>query len=476
MNRHGHTFTVCVAVCGAALLLDGCARFQSQPISPAQAAAELESRSLTNAALKTFLEKNLNRELADWPESRWDFDMLTLAAFYYHPDLELARAQWQVAQAGVRTAGGRPNPTLSLVPGYDTTTSIPSPWIPSVTFDVPIETAGKRRHRIATAEQLSESARLNVASVAWRVRSRLRSGLIELAAAQRRGELLEQQVALQEQAVKLLDGQVEAGALARSGTVPFRIALQKLRLDLADAQRQRAEARVRLAEAIGVPADALDAAKLSADDLSAPIAAGDLTSAEMRRAALQGRADILSALAEYAAAQATLQLEIAKQYPDVHLSPGYQYDQGDDKWSLGITFDLPVLNQNQGPIAEAKARREETAAKFNALQANVLAEIESAVAAFRVSEKNSAALAALANEQIRQRDAVDARFRAGAVERLDLLNAQIEAIGSALLEIDGQVKLRQAEAQLEDAIQRPVEAIRPSIIEQRPLSAKENQP
>ena len=41
--------------------------------------------------------------------------------------------------------------------------------------------------------------------------------------------------------------------------------------------------------------------------------------------------------------------------PDVHLNPGYQFDQGDNKWSIGLTFDLPILNQNQGPIAEAKA-------------------------------------------------------------------------------------------------------------------------
>jgi len=27
--------------------------------------------------------------------------------------------------------------------------------------------------------------------------------------------------------------------------------------------------------------------------------------------------------------------EIAKQYPDITLSPGYEFDQGDNKWSLG---------------------------------------------------------------------------------------------------------------------------------------------
>jgi outer membrane protein TolC len=466
---------ICLIALGA-FLLTGCARFQPQPISPSQTAAELENRSLTNNALKIFLEKNLHRELADWPASSWDFEMLTLAAFYYHPDLAVARAQWNVAQAGIKTAGGRPNPSLSLVPGYDTTRSALSPWLPAVSFDIPIETAGKRGHRIAAAEHLSESARLNIATVAWQVRSQLRSSLIEFTAAQQRDDILERQVSLEEQVVKLLEQQVEAGAIARSETTTFRIALHKLRLDRADAQRQLTGTRIHLAEAIGVPSGALDAVKLSADGLSERVTADDLTSAEVRRAALQGRADILGALADYAATEATLQLEIAKQYPDVHLSPGYQFDQGDNKWTLGITFDLPVLNQNQGPIAEAKARREEAAAKFSALQVKVLVEIENAVAAFRVDEKNSVVLEALAQEQIRHREAIEAQVRAGAAEKVDALNAEVELAAGELALLDGRVKLVQSVVALEDAVQRPIDTLKPSIIEPRPLSAKENQP
>ena len=83
----------------------------------------------------------------------------------------------------------------------------------------------------------------------------------------------------------------------------------------------------------------------------------DLTSAEAREQALLGRADILAALAEYAASQSALQLEMAKQYPDIHLNTGYEYDQGLQKWGLlGLGTELPLLNRNQGPIAEASAR------------------------------------------------------------------------------------------------------------------------
>jgi cobalt-zinc-cadmium efflux system outer membrane protein len=440
---------------GTIVALTGCAHFESKPISPSESAISLETRSLTNAEVKIFLEKNLKHDLTDWPAITWDLNALTLAAFYYHPDLAIARAQWQVAQAGIKTAGGHPNPTLNLIPGYAPYEA--NPWLPAVSIDIPIETAGKRSHRIGAAEQLSESARLNILSAAWHVRSGVRSSLIELEVAQRREALLQQQVSLQDQIVRRIDQQVQAGAMAGFEAATFRIGLQKLHLDLAAAQTQRAEAGTRLGEAIGVPAQALKAIQLPEILNSDRSAAARFVSSNVRRTALQSRSDILAALADYAAAEATLQLEIAKQYPDVHLSPGYQYDQGDNKWTLGITFELPVLNQNQGPIAEAEARRKEMAARFNAVQAKVLAEIDRATELYRVSESTAAPLQSLATEQAAHRDAAESQFKAGMLDPVDLLNAKLEFVTAELTQLEGQLKVQQALGALEDAMQRPID-------------------
>ena len=360
-----------------------------------------------------------------------------------------------VAQGGETTAGQRPNPMLNVTPGYNTTTFAPSPWIPLGYLDVPMETAGKRGHRRAQAAQLAAAARLNVATAAWQVRSNLRSSLLDLAAAEQRAALLQTPIALQEKIVQRLDQQVQAGAIASSEAATFRIALAKARLDLAEARRLRADARARVAEAIGVPLRAVEGLQAPVYPDITPKLASELTSAEARRAALQSRPDILATLAEYAASQAALQLEIAKQYPDVHLQPGYQYDQGDNKWTLGLTVELPVLHQNQGPIAEATARRREAAARFNALQAKVMAEIDRTVAVFQISETNSVALRSLAEELAKRTESVAAQFRAGAADQLDLLNAQLESASAALVQLDGQIKLQQAVGALEDAVQRP---------------------
>src|SRR5262249_13169363 len=150
-----------------------------------------------------------------------------------------------------------------------------------------------------------------------------------------------------DQILERQEQQAKLGEIAPSESLTARITLEKARLDLSDARRQRVEARSHVAEALGISLRALNDVKLM-DALSQTTdEVRELTSAEIRRAALTTRPDILSALAEYAASQSALQLEIAKQYPDVHLQPGYEFDQGDSKWSLGFTVDLPVLNQNQ---------------------------------------------------------------------------------------------------------------------------------
>ena len=457
-----------IIICG--MVLAGCARFQPQPLSPAQNAQRLEERSLTNDALRPFLQTNLHREFPAWPVPSWDFDMLTMAAFYYHPSLEVARAQWAVAQGGQVTAAQRPNPSINATPGYDTTTSIPSPWIPLTFLDIPIETAGKRKYRRAQAAHLAEAARLNVATAAWQVRSDLRLALIEFGSAQQHAALLQRQVAVQEQVVKLLQGQVQAGAIAGSELVTFRIALVRARLELIDAQRLLSEAQVHVAEAIGVPLKTVQETKLTFTGLENLEVITHLSSTEVRRMALQSRPDILGTLAEYAASQSALHLEIAKQYPDLRLQPGYQYDQGDNKWTLGITVDLPILNQNQGPIAEAKARRQEAAARFNALQVKVLAEIDRAAEAVQVAEKNSLALRALVEEQTKHLEAVSAQLRAGAVDQIELLNAQFESMTAELAQLDGRLKLQQAVGSLEDAVRRPFEL--PAAIFERTQNAK----
>ena len=438
------------------LFLAGCAHYQPQPLAPEKTAAQLESRRLDDAGLKIFLETNLGKKNESWPQTNWGFPQLTLVAFYFHPSLEVARDQWLVAQAGIKTAGARPNPTLAVTPEYNTTMDVPSPWGPSVSLDVPLETAGKRGKRIAEAEKVAESARWNFVSAAWQIRSGVRASLLDYQIADRRAELLRQQFAAQTGIEKMLQGRYETGEISRPELTAAQIALHKTQLDLGDAQAKSGEARSRLAESLGLPQAALDEETF---DFHFPTSdAEKLVASEARELALRSRADILAALADYAAAEADLRLEIAKQYPDVHFNPGYQYDQGDNKWSIGLSVELPILNQNQGPIAEAEARRKLSAAKFIELQSQVIGEIDRAVSGFHVAREQMQAGSELLAVEAQQQESAETLLQTGGGDRLDLLNAQLESSNAALVQLDNEARLQSAFGALEDALQCPADA------------------
>jgi len=436
----------------AIVSFSACVRFNPRPLAASKAAADFESRSLSDSGLRVFLETN--GVSGEWPRRAWDLQALTLAAFYFSPELDVARAQWGTAQAALRTAGQRPNPTLSISPQYNTTTFTPSPWIAAINLDLPVETAGKRGHRIAKARHLSDAAKFNIAAVAWRVRGKLRQTLVELHAATEQEQLLSAQQAAQEENVKLLEAQLAAGAVSAAEVTRERIALDTTMLMLQDAKRLRSESRVTLAEVIGVPARALDTVDISFAGLDRLPPDLDLQTA--RRQALLSRADILEALSEYAASEVALRMEIARQYPDIHLSPGYEYDQSDNKWGVGLAFELPSLNLNKGQIAEAEARRAERAARFNALQASVLAEIDRTFAAYSAATEKSAAAASLVANLEKQERLSRGRFEAGEVSRSEVIAAQVELAAARLACAAATAGAQQALTRLEEALQSPV--------------------
>lgn len=462
--------TLAVSLLGAITLLSGCVQYQPRPVALNETASALDSRSLTNADLRQFLSTNLGREFAEWPVKTWDFETLTWTAFYYHPSLDVARAQWAVATAGRQTAAGRPNPTVGVKPGYSfNPPSGVSPWFPEVSFDVPVETAGKRAKRVRRAEHLAEAARLNIATAAWQVRSGLRIAMIDAVTAQRRRELLQQQFEAQRAVVQLLEQRLAVGNASALEVSTARLPLLKLQPDLTDARRVEAESRARLAEAIGVPARAVET--LSVQYPLATDAAVNLTSEEARQGALQHRADILSALSTYEASQANLQVEIARQYPDLHLGSGYQWDQGEHKWSLALSVELPVLNRNEGPIAEAQAKRQEAAAQLLALQARVIAEIDRATASHRAIHEQLADTQRVREALQDRLKLVEARLAVGGADQLEYQSARTELSASELILLDAEMKRAQAAGQLEDGLQIPFQAL--SVIErERDWSAR----
>jgi outer membrane protein TolC len=182
----------------------------------------------------------------------------------------------------------------------------------------------------------------------------------------------------------------------------------------------------------------------------------ELSAVDLRREALLNRTDVLAALATYAACEAALQLEIAKQYPDVRVSPGYKYDQGENEWSLGLSVDLPIGHQNQGPIAEAEARRAEVGEDFKALQARIIADLDRSIAVYVTGLAKVGTADRLQASQVTQVEAARSRLEAGDISRLELSAVELELDKIAVARLRALAQAQQAFGALENALQRPV--------------------
>ncbi|MGE5236882.1 MAG: TolC family protein [Acidobacteriota bacterium] len=448
---------VVVAAAVTALAGAGCVHYQPRPISASDTATTLAARSFADPGLSAFLAEN--DEPVPARGSAWNLRALTLAAFYFQPALDVARAEVAAAQAGTVSAGARQNPALGASAGFNSSTPVHSisPWILDFNLDIPFTTAGKRRHQIAEATKLAEVARFKLAAVAWSVRSQVRSAALELYAALGRQALLVKQVGILQANAELLDARLAAGEISAFEATQGHLALTTARMARAEAGARVEAARGQLAQALGVPAVALTEIRVGFDEFQKPTA--EIPSAQARRAALLNRADILASLAEYDASEQALALEVARQYPEVHLGPGYEFDQGDSKWLLGVALPIPVMNRNRGPIAEAEARREAIGAQFVAVQAAAMAEIDQAVAGCEAAQRTLSVSEAIDADLGRQEQAASARFEAGEISRLELGSIHLEAVDAEMSRLDAEVRAQVALGRLEDAMQTSSQAV-----------------
>ena len=437
------------------VLLAGCAfqKYHAAPLAPEQTAASLEARTLADPGLRQYMAETTQMPPSAWPISRWNLPDLTLAAFYYNPSLRVARAQVAQAEAAIVTARARPNLTTSGDVGGETAPE--SPWIAGFVGSLPIETAGKRPRRITAAERTADSMRWNLAVTAWKVRAQLRGALLEYTSASRSLALLQKEERLRAEQTLLLEQRLAVGMIPRPELDAARIQHTQAVLAATVADTRLEQAQAALAAAIGVPVSGLKDVNLAWPDFDNP--ATSITRTAIQQDAVLNRLDIQQALAEYAASEAALRLQIARQYPDFNIGPDYAYEEGAHLFSVVLGLALPVFDRNQGPIAEAKARRERMAAQFLAVQAAGIAHSEQALAKYDAAQKQLSQVRQLLQQSRAQEQAAQTALRAGEGDRLALTGAQLQLAVTAVAELNAISAVQQALGDLENAVQRPLQ-------------------
>ncbi len=436
-----------------------CATYRPARLKPEVAARRFAGRTLANSELCEYLSANSKPARSACPPARWNLTNLTLTGFFYSPELAVAEAQLKVAQAAIITAGQRPNPSVGLGVAY-AATAVPNiaPWaLGTAAINFPIETADKRGYRIAQAEHLADAAAIGVGETTWRIRSAVRAALLNYLIAQRQYRLARAYEAASESIAQLLQERIDAGAASAPDLNLALANLATARLKAAQAESGVPETLNGLAAALGVPVGALQGATFAWPELEHPRDAVSFTRADIQRLALLNRLDLRRTLAQYAAADEAFKLEIARQYPDINLAGGYSWEVNENIFELLPVVTLPLMNQNQGPIAEARARRALIAAQFIALQDSIIAQANGALTKYRgaLAAANQASHSAAFSEE--RLTGIRRATELGEIDALTLATAQLETVVAEQSRLTALAGAQSALGALEDAVERPLE-------------------
>lgn len=408
------------------------------------------------------MEEQLQQPLDQWPLQAWNLRDLTLAGCYFSPNLAAAQNKWRQAQAAVALAQNKP-PSAPPVPSLFPRGKLPDPFVTITSEAVPskrIESApqaihpGKRSQRIIEVTRQSESDRLHLQAVAWRVRADVRSNLVAYAS-------LLQGETLLKGLESALAGLVELSKARTVGSATFseeRLELSRLQLQLAQTRLVRTrtllgkgEARMRLAQALSLPVGVLFSIEVEFDFSRRPDLPGfDL--AGLRWKALHNRRDMQEALAGYTDAEAVFRAEILPATPSAEIPSGCWWDSRAGRWMVKVEPSLPA-NVRRGSAARAEARRIAAAARLLSVQAEILDEVEQSAAVCQVAAEDAARVDALVSLLVRQYAAVEDHFQASATGAPEPLLAKMQLMAAGLSKLDAQVKLQAALGSVEDALQ-----------------------
>ena len=428
----------------------------SAPLDPANTAAAFSARRLEQLA------PDLPSPSAGWNRAQW-----LSAALQLNPQLAETRARVAATAAAERTAAQHANPTMNLFAEYVGAAAHSATWLYGLSLDFLLRRPGDRARAMRYAALETALANSDLAESIWSVRAALRQALLDVASSRDEAALLEALIAERQTLLASDRARADAGEISRTQILADELELSRAQQRLRHAQARGVDAVSRLAAAVGVPVAALETIPVRWDGWAAIGALAPALSGDWRGAALIGRPEIVRALREYDLAAISLQNEVAKRWPQVHLTPGYAWGGGGarqdplndftQETALGLNFELPLFNQHQGPIGEALARRDAAGQHLIAVQAELFEQIDRAELAWpraRVAWDDAAAVVAIAD---RQHEAEQRSLATGAGDRASVVSAQVAATEAQLLLLLAAYDAESAFGALEDAYRRPLQ-------------------
>jgi len=436
-----------------------------------QAAKPLDSQAITAKILEkdpngeAFQEYLIQRGYAKerLPLKEWGLDELTLCALYYHTALFVAKEQQALAELAVKSAGLKSKPSINAEIAHSNLKNDDlKPWAFGLSVDIPVATNNKRVISVEKAEQQLAAAQLDVAEVAWQLRQQLATELLNYHQNQLERSLLEEALATQTMITAMLEKRVNAGIASKTELSNVNLMTLKTEHALRENHAQEALIKARLAADTGLTLEQFSAIKIKPISIDSTIAkqtnilSANNVAKTLQQDALLNRIDIRRAIAEYAAAEAEIRLEVAKLTPDITLSPGIFFDFGDTIWSLGFSSLFNSLNKNTIFLEQATQLREIEGKQFEHLQAQTIAAISQAQVRYQTATQTREQAEQQLSKQLTQMQKVQKQFDAGLIGKVELKRFALNSIVAKEQLLASKLNLIRSAIAIEDVMQKPL--------------------
>jgi outer membrane protein, heavy metal efflux system len=297
------------------------------------------------------------------------------------PVLRQSRARIEQAQGLAVQAGLYPNPQQnSGNPNQLGGTNS----LYSVGFNQEIVRAGKLQLNQSAAQQVVRQANLEYIRQRFELLTAVRQQFFAVLAAQKRVETLRElrKIAQQSQdtGVKLFQREQTGEA----DSLLLRIDLRRVEASFRSAEFANASGRQQLAALVGLPDMKIDRVE---GDLTMPLPNFD--DPHVREQLLIGSSLVESARAEIVRTQFLLQRAEVEVIPNLIFNSGYQWSVNNphSQALVGLYFNVPIWDRNQGNIRAAGANVRQSVAQLNTVQNDLLRQLADALGRYRAAQK-----------------------------------------------------------------------------------------
>ncbi len=389
-----------------------------------------------------------------WPLADWTPTQLGLLAAARSPQVSEARAAVAAAMADRARAAQRENPQFNLALEHHSRDNggQDSNWSVGPSLDYTLSPISRRHLALAQADVSVVSARAELQEAAWQARTTALTAALELLAQHTKSALAAYELTARATVEAAARAAVAAGITDGFEWQTVLLEVNTARLARLEGLTATAAAQAALAAALNLPPTAL--ARI---ELKSPPPSVVPPYAVLQTAALTWHPQIRLARAAYAQAEHNLALEIAAQYPEIHLTPGYFFDQGDHVWSLLGGVVVPIFATHEAAISSAQAARDTAREHFYAVQATTLSDLQSAYANWQAASVMLVSAQAIAADVARSHAELVSKQREGIVDRMSVTRAALQESEIKLQVAVSAARIRQCLNALEAAARSPLQ-------------------